>query len=54
MIILTYHKKGGEYIMSINSSTYKKVLSKGIQNNLPDIENGKLRFYAKIYAISCK
>ena len=30
--------------MSVNSSTYKKVLSKGKQDNLPEIKNGMLRF----------
>ena len=30
--------------MSDNSTTYNKVLSKGLQNNLPGIEDGKLRF----------
>ena len=30
--------------MSINSTTYKKVLSKGKESNLPEIEDGKLRF----------
>ena len=30
--------------MSVNSTTYKKILSKGKEENLPTIEDGKLRF----------